>query len=197
MRARMALKVSEIEFEHRDILLKDKPPEMLKASSKGTVPVVVLPDGNVLEESLDIMYWALGQNDPEGWLLAEKATTEALIVQNDTIFKHNLDRFKYPTRYPDEDCSNAEKNCYDILEKLEKQLAGKAYLFGDRRTLADIAIFPFIRQFSFVDIEKFKSKNLPHLQKWRDSLLNSDLFKDIMVKRDLWVSPNTNSGQQP
>lgn len=188
MRARMALKISEIDFEHRDILLKDKPAEMLKASPKGTVPVLVLPNGKVLEESLDIMRWALMQNDPENWLGSDEKETEKLIVQNDGVFKYNLDRYKYPSRYPDEDCSEAEKICYDILEKLDARLDERNFLFGSKPTFADIALFPFIRQFSFVNKDKFNSKNLPHLQSWRTRLLESELFQDIMKKRKIWVS---------
>lgn len=189
MRARMSLNISKIDFEHRDILLKNKPAEMLEVSPKGTVPVLILSNGEILDESLDIMNWALQQNDPEGWLNADMQATHNLISQNDDLFKKNLDRYKYPARYPDEDCSNAESICYDFLENLNIQLKDKKYLFGETRTLADISLFPFIRQFSCVDLEKFKGKDLPHLHAWREQLLNSDLFQEIMEKQELWISP--------
>ena len=188
MRARMALKISEIDFEHRDILLKNKPAEMLEASPKGTVPVLLLPDGTVLEESLDIMRWVLTQNDPENWLEIDEKATEKLIIQNDGVFKYNLDRYKYPSRYPDEDCTQAATICYEILEKLDIQLENKCFLFGQNRTFADIAIFPFVRQFSFVDKNKFNSKNMPNIQVWRKRLLESELFQDVMKKREIWTS---------
>ena len=190
MRARMALRIAAIDFEHRAILLKDKPQEMLDASPKGTVPVLVLADGRVLEESIDIMRWALAQNDPQNWLDADPEQTNALITANDGDFKKNLDRYKYPSRYPDEDCSMAEENCMAYLRELETLLNKNKFLLGAHPTLADIALFPFVRQFSFVDKEKFEKADLPNLQSWRHYFLKSELFQTIMKKRPIWKTPD-------
>ena len=183
MRARLALSYSEIEIEHRDILLKDKPQEMLDASPKGTVPVLVLPTGKVIDESLDIMHWALNINDPNQWLSWHSRT---LIEYNDAKFKMALDRYKYPNRYPDEDGSNAKENCLLFLEMLEENLSKHAYLSGDQITLTDMAIFPFIRQFSKVEEEQFNA--LPYIKtiKWLNAHLESPLFQKIMKKRPIW-----------
>ena len=190
MRARMALRVAAIDFEHRAILLKDKPQEMLDASPKGTVPVLLLADGRVLEESIDIMRWALAQNDPQNWLDADPEQTNALITANDGDFKKNLDRYKYPSRPPDEDCSMAEENCMTYLRELETLLNKNKFLLGAHPTLADMALFPFVRQFSFVDKEKFEKADLPNLQSWRHYFLKSELFQTIMKKRPIWKTPD-------
>lgn len=179
----MAIAISGVDFEHREIILRDKPAEMLAASPKGTVPVIVLPDGKVIEESLDVMHWALGINDPEGWL---DNVDEALILANDGPFKHNLDRYKYPSRY---DLPNGEKNrdaALAHLNMLNDRLSGSAYLSGSKRGLNDIATFPFIRQFANTDRLWFDALPLPALQKWLAEMLASPLFEGIMAKHKLW-----------
>lgn len=183
MRARLALSYSEIEIEHRDILLKDKPQEMLNVSPKGTVPILVLPTGEVIDESLDIMHWALNINDPNQWLNGNNIN---LIEYNDTAFKIALDQYKYPNRYPDEDCSSAKNNCLLFIEKLEKNLIKHPYLSGEKISLTDMAIFPFIRQFSKVSEEQFNA--LPYIKtvKWLNMHLESSLFQEIMKKRPIW-----------
>ncbi|HCS18249.1 MAG TPA: glutathione S-transferase, partial [Erythrobacter sp.] len=148
MRARMALSSSGLEYEHREVVLRDKPPEMLEVSPKGTVPVLVTQTGTVIEESLDIMRHALAMKDPEGWL--ERDDPE-LVAANDGPFKHHLDRYKYATRYADVDPEEHRSAALDILRQVEARLAKDAYLCGARRGLADIAIFPFIRQFANAD----------------------------------------------
>ncbi len=178
MRARLALTYAGIELEHREILLKDKPQEMLDISPKGTVPVLVLPNGTVIEESLDIMHWALKQHDPDHWLIGYN---QDLIIQNDTFFKRALDRYKYPNRYPDEDCSGALDICLRFIEKLE------SYISPDHTTLTDIAIFPFIRQFSKVDPERFISLPSPQIHKWLKHHVESSLCVDIMKKYPVWT----------
>ena len=186
MRARLALDVSGLEIEHREILLKDKPKEMLDASPKGTVPVLVLPDGTVLEESIDIMRYALGKHDPEGWLEGDVKKTNELIALNDGMFKHNLDRYKYPSRYPDEDCTGCFDVCVSILKKYETSLTQSAFLLGEKATLVDTALAPFIRQFSKVEPERFDALKIPKLQNWLTAFLESPRFKRIMEKHKLW-----------
>ena len=185
MRARMALHVAGIETEHREVVLRDKPPEMLQASPKGTVPVLVLPDGKVLEESIEIMRWALAQNDPENWLTGDDPD---LLSMLDGPFKHHLDRYKYDSRYEGEDSLDHRAAGLAILRKLDERLAGSAYLCGNTRTIADIASFPFVRQFANHDRDWFDALDLPSLHRWLAGLLESDLFAAIMVKHDQWVA---------
>ncbi|UOR15500.1 glutathione S-transferase [Qipengyuania aquimaris] len=183
MRARMALSVSGAEYEHREVVLRDKPPQMLEASPKGTVPVLVTEDGAVLEESLDIMRWALGQSDPEGWLDRSDAD---LLAANDGPFKHHLDRYKYSTRYDDVDPEEHGSEALKHLRVLDERLAASPYLCGETRGFADIAIFPFVRQFANADREWFDAQDLPHLSKWLEALVNSELFTGVMTKHDQW-----------
>lgn len=185
MRARLALDVAGIALEHREILLKDKPPQMLEASPKGTVPVLVLSDGRVLEESLDVMHWALEQNDPEGWLdLDEEA--KALIAQNDGPFKRALDRYKYPNRYENADPLAERASALAMLEGLEARLEAKGWLSGQQPGFADFAIAPFIRQFAHTDKDWFDAQPLPKLQAWLETILTSPRFVRIMSKHALW-----------
>lgn len=183
MRARMALSISGAEYEHREVVLRDKPPQMLEVSPKGTVPVLVTEDGAVLEESLDIMRWALGKNDPEGWLERDDSD---LLAANDGPFKHHLDRYKYSTRYDDVDPEEHGQKALDHLRTLEERLANSPYLGGEKRGFADIAIFPFIRQFANADREWFDAQDLPNVQRWLGELVNSELFTGIMAKHDQW-----------
>jgi len=182
MRARMALWISSTSCELREVKLAEKPEAMLAASNKGTVPVLVLPDGEVLDESLDVMRWALGRNDPEGWLAGDDPE---LLDQIDGPFKHHLDRYKYWTRYgsdPDEHRSAA----LEILRGLDARLAGQAQLCGGSRSFADMASFPFIRQFANHDRSWFDALPLPHLQRWLSDHLQSDIFAAIMAKHKPW-----------
>ena len=183
MRARMALSSSGMEYEHREVVLRDKPPEMLEVSPKGTVPVLVTPTGTVIEESLDIMRHSLAMKDPEGWL--ERDDPE-LVAANDGPFKHHLDRYKYATRYADVDPEEHRSAALDILRQLEARLAKDAYLCGARRGLADIAIFPFIRQFANADRTWFDAQSLPRLQNWLERLITSELFTGVMAKHAQW-----------
>lgn len=193
MRARMALCYAGIAAELREVDLKNKPAAMLEASPKGTVPVLVLPDGTVIDESLDIMYWALGQNDPEGWLAADKEETAFLIERNDGPFKNALDRYKYPNRFPDEDCRPAKDKCEKILKDIDNRLERNGFLLSPHRTLADIALFPFIRQCAFTDKDWFDSLPCPHLQHWLDQNLNSGLFQQVMEKYEVWDEDKENA----
>ena len=183
MRARMALAISGAPHEHREVVLRDKPPEMLEASPKGTVPVLVVEDGTVLEESLDIMQWALCRNDPENWLDRQD---EALLAANDGPFKHHLDRYKYATRYDDVDPAEHGAAAVAHLGKLDGRLAASPYLCGERRGFADIAIFPFVRQFANADREWFANQPLENVAAWLDGLTGSDLFAAIMTRHEPW-----------
>ncbi|MEO1648789.1 MAG: glutathione S-transferase [Pseudomonadota bacterium] len=194
MRARMALWVAGITVELREVKLANKPPELAQASPKATVPVLVLPDGSsqgtVIEESLAIMRWALEQNDPEGWLAGEDTS---IIERNDGPFKRALDRYKYPTRYPDEAAGDEETFRFDhrshglaFLEELNSHLAVSKNLSGPNRMLTDIALFPFVRQFANTDRDWFDAVGLPLLQLWLEEHLASDLFAAIMPKFNPW-----------
>jgi glutathione S-transferase len=184
MRARMALFYSGIQVDIEEVDFKNKPARLLEMSPKGTVPVLCLHDGSVIDESLDIINWALNENDPEGWLDTDAAETQRLIQKNDGTFKKALDRYKYPNRYPDEDCSNARATGQKFLEDLNHRLTENSWLMGVRKTKADIAIFPFIRQFANTDREWFDALPLKALQNWLQKNLDSDLFQTIM-KKDL------------
>ena len=188
MRARMALHYAQINREHREIVLRDKPAQMLEVSPKGTIPVLLLPSGQVIDESLDIMLWALNQEDPEEWLPAPNLRSDIfhLIERNDGAFKHALDRYKYPDRYPDEDCTNAREDGINILKDLELRIKNNGALSGQKNTLADIAIFPFIRQYAHVDRDWFYAQELPHTQNWLQKQITSTLFEGIMEKHEKW-----------
>jgi glutathione S-transferase len=163
MRARMALWVAGETVALREVKLSDKPPEMIEASPKGTVPVLVLPDGKVIDESIAIMRWALHRHDPEGWLAGDDA---GLIAEADGPFKHHLDRYKYPNRYEDEqDFGEVDHRAggLAILQAWDARIAQEGQLCGSTRSLADIALFPFIRQFANHDREWFDAQDLPHL----------------------------------
>ncbi|MDF2365699.1 glutathione S-transferase [Sneathiella sp.] len=189
MRARMAIACSGAIVELRDILLKDKPAEMITASPKATVPVLMLADGEVLEESLDIMLWALAQNDPESWLPEDRTARKeifALIEENDGPFKSSLDRYKYHIRFPEKLREDYREEGEAFLRKLEQKLSDRPFLMADKVTLADIAIFPFVRQFANSDITWFNAAPYPHLHRWMEGFLSSERFAYIMKKRPIW-----------
>jgi len=194
MRARMALFASGTVCELREIVLRAKPQELLAASAKGTVPVLVLPDGTVIEESLDIMLWALERNDPEHWLAPEHESRIAMlqfIAQCDGDFKRHLDRYKYPNRYDNVDPLEHRAAGADYLLALESRLANHPCLFGSRPALADIATFPFVRQFAQTDQAWFDAQPWPHLLRWLSTLLDSALFSSVMHKFDPWEPAST------
>lgn len=185
MRARMALLISGTPVRLREVVLRDKPKEMIAASPKATVPVLVQNDGAVIDESLAIMHWALDRHDPNGWLENEAAGDD-LIAEADSDFKDNLDRYKYPTRYDDVDPIVHRSAGLEFLMKLEKRLAANDQLLGNRASLADFAIFPFIRQFANSDRNWFDVQSLPALQNWLAAHLESDLFTTVMTKYAQW-----------
>jgi glutathione S-transferase len=183
MRARMALWAAGIAAELREVKLAAKPPALIAASPKATVPVLVLPDGTVIDQSLDIMRWALSQNDPEGWLAGDEP---ALIAANDGVFKHHLDRAKYPGRYDEDGVTDHRAAALALLAPLEERLAAAPFLCGPNLALTDIALFPFIRQFAAIDPAWFAAQPLPQLQAWLEALAASDLFASVMPKFATW-----------
>ncbi len=190
MRARMALLISETPVRLREVVLRDKPEEMIAASPKATVPVLVQDDGAVIDESLAIMHWALERNDPADWLDDREAGAD-LIAEADSDFKDNLDRYKYPTRYDDVDPIAHRSAGLAFLEKLEGLLTVKGQLLGNEPRLADFAIFPFVRQFANNDRNWFDAEPLPALQKWLAAHLDSDLFASTMKKYPQWQTGDT------
>ena len=186
MRARMALFASAQTYELREILLRDKPPHMLALSTKGTVPVLLLPDGRVIDESLDVMRWALNRNDPEGWLNPPNDRMNELLAMCDTDFKTHLDRYKYASRYDDNDPLEHRAAGERFVRDLDARLAPSPYLFGEKRALADIAIAPFVRQFALADWDWFFAQPYPHVQRWLDDFITTAPFTAVMDKYDPW-----------
>lgn len=185
MRARMALAVAGLRHEVREVSLKAKPAELLLVSPKATVPVLVLPDGQVIEESRDIMHYALGRNDPEHWLVDWGPEHEALVGRNDGPFKIYLDQYKYPHRF-DGPMEGARELGLEILLDLEGRLAASPFLVHERPTMLDICLFPFVRQFSAVDPDWFQHMALERLRAWLAFFLDGALFAQIMTKYALW-----------
>lgn len=191
MRARLALLVSGQRCELREVVLRDKPQAMLAASPKGTVPVLITTDGTVLDESLDIMLWALQQHDPELWLTPQQGSFDAmlaLIAQCDGGFKFHLDRYKYPERYDNIDAQAHRAAAAGYLQQLEAQLGSTPYLFGNHPTVADMALAPFVRQFSQTDLGWFDAQPWPRLQVWLSGIVESAMFECVMQKYPQWLS---------
>ena len=185
MRARMALRYSGVAVDIVEVSLRAKPAEMLALSSKGTVPVLNA-DGEVIDESLSIMRWALAQNDPQDWLLkddpAGQAQIDALIEENDQVFKVHLNRYKYAERYPEQPMEVYRAEGEVFLRKLDGLLAGRDYLLAGHPSLADVALMPFVRQFAHVDREWFAQTPYARLQTWLQRFLESALFTGVMQK---------------
>lgn len=192
MRARLALRYAEIRCELREVVLRNKPAAMLAASPKGTVPVLLVPaigeqnGAEVIEESLDIMLWSLAQHDPDGWLDVDPVDADTLITANDDDFKIWLDRYKYPDCYDDTGGQNPQQQCARFLDELERRLGRHGWLAGDRLSFVDIAVFPFVRQFAFVDIDGFRAAPYPLLNQWMTQLLEGQLFISVMQKYPAW-----------
>jgi len=192
MRARLALAQAGVAVQLREVVLRDKPPEMLAVSSKATVPVLVLSDGRVIEESIEIAEWAFSKRDSDGWWPAESASFRQLVVSNDGDFKHNLDRYKYPDRYP-----GAERETYRSagevwLAELDQRLQISSWLAGASPGAADIMIMPFIRQFVNTDPQWFAGTRYSALDTWLNYWLAGELFKSVMDKYPQWQA-----GDQP
>ena len=191
MRARLALTISRQKCVLREIILSEKPAEMIMLSPKATVPVLHLTNGRVLDESLDIIYWALERNDPGQWLIPPEGTLsemQALIAHNDGPFKHHLDRYKYATRQDEEtDPIEHRTEGMKFLNTLNDRLKNSLQLFGDKPALADYAIIPFVRQFANTDRIWFDAQYFLSLQKWLNFHLNSEIFLAIMKKWPVWA----------
>ncbi len=187
IRARLALAYTGIAVELREVVLRNKPEQLLEISSKATVPVLLLFDGSVIDESLDIMHWALTQNDPDNWLNRQQDNSiQQLIKYNDGEFKYYLDRYKYADRYPEHDAVYYRQKAEQFLQQLENRLTQTPFLLADQTCLADMALFPFIRQFAYVDIDWFQSADYPRLNKWLNQHLESNLFQSVMKKYPAW-----------
>ena len=191
MRARLGLLFAGQEVELREVVLKNKPAQMLAISPKGTVPVLELveeggSERSVIDESREIVEWALRQNDPQGLLNTDLVSANALIDQNDKEFKHWLDRYKYADRHPELTQSEYRQRGEVFLQVLEQLLAKNRYLLGTDISIADIGIMPFVRQFAHVDQEVFYSLPYPNLQRWLREWLELPAFQQVMVKFQPW-----------
>jgi len=189
MRAHMALKYAGLKTELREVDLKDYPQQALEKSPKATVPVLLLPDGTVIDESWDILKWALSQNDPDNWTGSDDEyllDAEILMETNDFSFKDDLDRYKYADRYPEHSAEHYRQACEQFIEELEDMLAENEYLLADQITLADIGVFPFIRQFSLVDKEWFDKAPYPQVRGWLNKLIETQLFQQVFQKHVTW-----------
>lgn len=198
MRARLALLACGERCELREVLLRDKPADMLAASPKGTVPVLTLDDGTVIDQSLDIMLWTLSRNDPGGWLRPSHGTLDdalALIAECDGDFKAQLDRYKYPARYDAAeglaDGAAHRDRTMPFLDHLEDRLTRAPNLGGDNASLADAALMPFVRQFAAVDPIWFGSQPRPRLRAWLDEWTGSALFIQAMHRYPRWTAGTT------
>lgn len=201
MRARLAIYKSTVPIELRDIVLKDKPIEMLTASPKGTVPTLVLPSTQVIDESLEVMLWALNEKDPNNLLRSthyqvnaqvsapeNKQLNEmlALIEQFDEEFKQALEQYKCAKRYHETNIEQCRQACEDYIQHLEQRLTASNYLIDDQESLADIALLPFIRQFARVERQWYLQSPYPNVKTWLNRYLQSAMFTKVMAKYPLW-----------
>lgn len=189
MRARLAVAASGVPCELREVVLRDKPQALLAASPKATVPVLVDIDGRVIDQSLDIMMWALRRHDPDAWLAPQQGSLDAmlaLIDECDGPFKQQLDRYKYPQRYGNEDGRENRDQAVAWLVRLDARLEQSDFLFGNRAALADMAIAPFIRQFAHTDMAWFQAQPWPRLMQWLQGWMQGELFGRVMQKYPPW-----------
>lgn len=187
----MSILSVSIRCELREVVLRDKPAKMIEISPKATVPVLELADGTVIDESLDIMQWALAQRDPDNWLNPSTASPDdalSLVEKTETQFKPHLDRYKYPDRYTGASAAEHRAAASEFVALLEERLAKTPYLFGEQACIADIAIFPFIRQFANTDRDWFHKSPYPNTQAWLAKLLEGTLFCIAMKKYAQWHS---------
>lgn len=184
MRARLAVASAGVPCQLREIILRDKPAEFLDASPKGTVPVVVTGE-HVIEESFDVMQWALAQNDPEGWLNMPQQGHD-LIALADGPFKTALDRTKYAVRYPDVNIDTERAKAGEFLMQLDSLIGNKPWLFDQTPCLADMAILPFVRQFAHIDLKWFQAQPWENVNRWLEAFKASSRFQAIMTKYQPW-----------
>jgi len=185
----MALVSSGIKTELREVDINDMPEEAIKISAKATVPILVLADGTFIDESWDILKWALSQNDPDNWLGKNAEfllDAEMLVETNDFSFKEDLDHYKYADRYPEKSAQYYRAACEEFIEELEEELTDSQYLLDHDMTLADIGVFPFVRQFSLVDKEWFDQSPYPNVQRWLNQIIDSSLFQQVFQKHEIW-----------
>lgn len=190
IRARIAIEYAGISTELREVLLRAKPEDMLKLSPKGTVPVLLTVDQVVIDQSMDIIAWALTQRDPDNWLDNNSVHYREqgdLIDWNDNQFKYYLDRYKYADRFTQFPKHHYREKCRPFLDELESRLRRTQFLFANKSTVSDIAIFPFVRQFAGVDIQWFESSPYRSLNYWLKTHIQSDLFKNVMIKHNPWT----------
>ena len=184
MRARLAIASAGRTVELREILLRNKAPDFLEASPKGTVPVLLAD--SIIEESIDVMRWATSHTDHESLLRNMDNAAYALITECDGEFKAALDRTKYAIRYPKTDAAHNRAIATSFIIKLNKQLDGKPWLYGDQPSFGDLAILPFVRQFAHTDLDWWSAQSFCHAQNWLDAFKASDRFKFIMTKYIPW-----------
>lgn len=183
----MALQYAGIQVEHREIALRNKPRSMLEISPKGTVPVLCV-EGKILDQSLEIMHWALGQSDPDGWEFVDQSIAQEWIEKNDGLFKTLLDQYKYPNRYLDPIQEETLSAAIELMFKpMDTALKSSQYLLGDKMTWVDVAIFPFIRQFAMVNPQRFEELPFPLSKQWLNQHIESELFNSVMHKHPTWV----------
>ena len=193
MRARLAIRYSGVKVQLREVVLRHKPAAMLAISPKATVPVLLLPDGRVLEESWDIVHWATAVNDPDAIRgdAALVSLANALVEKNDTDFKQHLDHYKYADRFPEFSAEHYRSQAEGFLAQLEEKLSQHQFLLTDSISLADIGIFPFVRQFAHVDIDWFRQSPYTRLIQWLDFFLDSEPFNSVMKKYPPWAEGQT------
>lgn len=191
IRARMALAAAGIAVTLHEVALRDKPAALLLASPKGTVPVLVLPDGRVIDESLDIMRWALGHGDPLGWLReADDPRAASWLHRNDALFKPLLDRYKYAPRFPElSQPGHRALAVAALVDPLDVCLREDAFVLGDRPSWVDVAVFPFVRQFTMVEPAWFDLAPWPGLHRWLGYWLQHGLYAAVMDKQGAWAAP--------
>lgn len=193
MRARLAIRYSGVKVQLREVVLRHKPAAMLAISPKATVPVLLLPDGRVLEESWDIVHWATAVNDPDAIRgdAALVSLANTLVEKNDTDFKQHLDHYKYADRFPEFSAEHYRSQAEEFLAQLEQNLSQHQFLLTDSISLADIGIFPFVRQFAHVDIDWFRQSPYTRLIQWLDFFLDSEPFNSVMKKYPPWAEGQT------
>lgn len=183
----MTLKYAVIEYEHREIEFRNKPHAMLLVSPKGTVPVLCV-DERVLDQSIDIMHWALEQADPDDWRGIDESISRAWIERNDGPFKVLLDQYKYPNRFPELNQDDVLNSAIDLmLDPMDNLLRSNTYLLGRKMSWVDVAIFPFIRQFAAVNPQRFEDLPFTFLKQWLNRNLESELFNSVMNKHPVWI----------
>lgn len=183
----MALRYAGIQVEHREVSLREKPQSMLLVSPKGTVPVLCADD-LVLDQSLDIMRWALERSDPDGWRDVDKTISQSWIEKNDGPFKRLLDQYKYPNRFPELSPEDVLNDAIGLMLKpMENALQSSQYLLGNKISWVDVAIFPFIRQFAAVNPQRFEDLPFPFVKSWLNQHLASELFNSVMQKHPTWI----------